>query len=225
MSKAFGETKAFVRDPNLLQRLAQWPMAVVLTEIYSIVGEPHLLADLEFKDRRILANAYDGNRRDDERVGRLWEALRTMPVRRCWEVPNLPGFLDPPAPRLCGSDYPRCRFSREEGRRIREESIRLERDPRLSSAAKEENRARNGGLVVCEACGLADPLAALFDAHHRDPLARGEQLSSPEMFAVLCPTCHRWAHVKAEHTLQPLSPEQVSAVRRFRSPTPDIVPS
>ena len=56
----YGETKAFVRDPTLLSLLAQWPVATVLSEIYTIEGQPRLVEDLGFPDRTILMNAYDG---------------------------------------------------------------------------------------------------------------------------------------------------------------------
>ncbi|GLS36596.1 hypothetical protein GCM10010869_21870 [Mesorhizobium tianshanense] len=56
----YGETKAFVRDPDLMTRLAQWPVAVVLSEVYRIEGEPLLIEDLGFADKNILNNAYDG---------------------------------------------------------------------------------------------------------------------------------------------------------------------
>src|SRR5215207_6903748 len=65
----YGETAAFVRDPVLRERLAQWPVAVVLLEVYSVVDEPHLVADLGFPDRRILTNAYDTVKADDEHIG------------------------------------------------------------------------------------------------------------------------------------------------------------
>jgi len=42
----YGETKAFVRDPALFERLAQWPVAVVLSEVYRVDGEPLLIDDL-----------------------------------------------------------------------------------------------------------------------------------------------------------------------------------
>jgi len=34
----FGETKAFVEDEEYLVRLARWPVAVVTSEVYEIVG-------------------------------------------------------------------------------------------------------------------------------------------------------------------------------------------
>ena len=75
------------------------------------------------------------------------------------------------------------------------------------------NFHRNGGRIVCEACNLAGGDMRLFDAHHLEPLATGIRESRPEDFAVLCPTCHRWAHCLASDLLQPLSVTEVR-VRR-----------
>ena len=65
-----------------------------------------------------------------------------------------------------------------------------ERDRALARTVKEANRARNGGVIVCEGCDFADG-RALFDAHHLDPLEKGPRWSSADSFAVLCPTFHR----------------------------------
>jgi hypothetical protein len=46
----FGETKAFVSDEAYLARLQRWPVAVVTSEVYEIVGEPLLIEDLHFPD-------------------------------------------------------------------------------------------------------------------------------------------------------------------------------
>lgn len=200
----YGETKAFVRDPALYERLAQWPVAVVLSEIYRIEGEPLLIDDLGFPDRNILANAYDGILRDDDRMKHLWEAVREYPVTRRWDVEPLPGFRDPGKVQLYGSLYPRVAANSPEGKRILKEMLVAERDRGMSKIVKEENRARNGGVIVCEGCDFTDEQRSLFDAHHLDPLGKGPRWSSPESFAVLCPTCHRWAHAKAPDLLQPL---------------------
>ncbi|MFZ1884725.1 MAG: hypothetical protein WAU53_14260 [Rhodoplanes sp.] len=82
----YGETKAFVRDLMLLERLSQWPVATVLSEVYKIEGEPLLIDDLGLPDRRILANAYDGVLRDDDRMALLWSALRSREVQRRWDI-------------------------------------------------------------------------------------------------------------------------------------------
>jgi 5-methylcytosine-specific restriction protein A len=209
----FGETKAFVRDPDLLVRLAQWPVAVVLSEVYRIEGEPLLINDLGFQDRSILANAYDGVLRDDQRVKQLWGSLRDRPVTRRWDVQPLPGFYDPGKVQMYGSSYPRVPASSSEGKRIWKEMQIKERDRTLSRAVKGQNRARNNGVVICEACDLADESGALFDAHHLDPLGKGPRWSSVESFAVLCPTCHRWAHCKATDILQPIPISELRAAR------------
>ncbi|MGV1990000.1 hypothetical protein ACQZ5N_25610 [Agrobacterium sp. 22-221-1] len=200
----YGETKAFVRDPDLITRLTQWPVAVVLSEVYRIEGAPRLIEDLGFADKNILNNAYDGVRRDDTYMAQLWSALRSVEVTRRWEVPPLPGFRDPGKVQLCSSLYPNVPAGSAEGKRIRKEMLDKERDPKLARAVKEANRARNGGVIVCEGCDFTDESGALFDAHHRDPLGKGSRWSCFESFAVLCPTCHRWCHHKAVDILQPL---------------------
>lgn len=212
---AYGETSAFVKDPIFYEELRQWPVAVILLEAYEIEGAPHLIHDLGFPDRRILANAYDGVRRDDEDMQRLYNALRSWPVRRRENVRPPPGFRDPRRVVLCGSLYPKPTAT--EGKRLYEQSRQLERSGALSRAAKEENRARNGGIIICEACDLADENAALFDAHHLQPLATGIRESRVDDFVVLCPTCHRWAHYKAAEVLEPL---KIDELRRVRQPPP-----
>jgi 5-methylcytosine-specific restriction protein A len=209
----YGETKAFVRDPGLLSLLAQWPVATVLSEVYGIEGQPHLVDDLGFPDRAILANAYDGVLRDEERLEQLWKVLKDRPVTRRWDIRPLPGFRDPGKVQLCGSLYPNVPSSSSEGRRILQEVKVAERDRELSKSVKEQNRCRNGGQIVCDGCDLRDETRALFDAHHLDPLGTGPRWSKPENFAVLCPTCHRWAHCKANDVLQPLSISDLRAVR------------
>lgn len=210
----FGETRAFVRDSDLLARLAQWPVAVVLSEIYRIEGEPLLIDDLGFPDRNILANAYDGVLRDEERLTQLWESLRKRPIARRWDIQTLPGFYDPGKVQMYGSSYPKILSSSAEGKRIWKEMQVKERDRALSKAVKDQNRSRNNGMVICEACDLSDESGALFDAHHLDPLGKGPRWSNVENFAVLCPTCHRWAHWKAADVLQPIP---ISALRTLRA--------
>jgi hypothetical protein len=218
----FGETAAFVRNPELARRLARWPVAVVLSEVYTIGGEPRLVDDLGFPDRKILTNAFDSVRRDDELVARLWERMQDWPVERNWRVPPLPGFRDSGTVKMFGSRYPQVPASSTEGKEICKESIRLERDPALSRAVKAANRERNGGLVVCEGCGLCEENSALFDAHHLQPLAAGIRQGRVDDFAVLCPTCHRWAHGKGRDALQPLTIAEVRAAHALRVHRPFV---
>ncbi|MER8691524.1 hypothetical protein NKI77_04860 [Mesorhizobium opportunistum] len=209
----FGETKAFVRDPDLMARLAQWPVSVVLSEVYRIEGEPLLIEDLGFADKNILNNAYDGVRRDEAYMAQLWEALRDHEVTRRWEVLPLPGFRDPGKVEMYGSLYPNVPAGSAEGQKVLKLMRQAERDRDLAKAVKELNRARNGGKIVCEGCDFSDESGALFDAHHRDPLGKGPRWSKPESFAVLCPTCHRWCHCKAVDVLQPLAIPVLRAAR------------
>jgi 5-methylcytosine-specific restriction protein A len=113
------------------------------------------------------------------------------------------GFGIPSTPQLCASWYPRR--STAEGQEKYREIRALERSSVLSRDAKDKNRAEHHGLVTCEACGLSDQEAALFDAHHLYPLCKGPRESDINDFAILCPTCHRWAHHKTDDPLQPLS--------------------
>jgi 5-methylcytosine-specific restriction protein A len=209
----FGETNAFVRDADLRQRLAQWPVAVVLSEVYRIEGEPLLIEDLGFPDRNILNNAYDSVVRDEERIAQLHTSLNGRPVTRRWDVQPPPGFSDPGKVQMYGSLYPQVPAGSTEGKRIWKEMQIKERDRTLSKAVKDLNRARNNGVVICEACDLADESGALFDAHHLDPLGKGPRWSSVESFAVLCPTCHRWAHCKPADRLQPIPISELRSVR------------
>jgi 5-methylcytosine-specific restriction protein A len=209
----FGETKAFVSDEAYLTRLQRWPVAVVTSEVYEIVGEPLLIEDLHFPDRKILANAYDGIRHDESELERLWDVLRSAPVRRRWEICPLPGFRDPGRVQMFSTLYPKVSAQSSEGKKIWKEQQVLERDKGLSRAAKTANREANGGRLVCEACALSNVREGLFDAHHLNPLACGIRQSRVDDFAILCPTCHRWAHLFGPDKLQPLSIAELRNVR------------
>lgn len=209
----FGETIAFVKDDALRERLSQWPVAIVVSEVYSIENEPRLVEDLGFPDRRILTNAYDSVIRDDEQVHRLWEALKDRLVSRRWEVRLPPSFHDPGKVQMFGSLYPRLDSTSTEGKRVWKQSLDVERDPRLRREAKALNRSQHGGIIVCDACEFADDKDGMFDAHHLRPLAVGERESRVDDLAVLCPTCHRWAHAKAEDKLSPVPVDRISTQR------------
>ncbi|SDR29364.1 HNH endonuclease [Rhizobiales bacterium GAS113] len=200
----YGETTAFVRDENLRNRLAQWPVAIIVSEVYSVSGEPQLVEDLGFPDRRILANAYDTVIRDEDQVHRLWAALKDWKVERRWGVTPPPGFRDPGKVEMYGSMYPKLLSKSAEGERVWKLQQQIERDPKLKREAKARNRATNGGVLICEACGFSDPLDPMFDAHHQQPLAAGVRESRVDDLVVLCPTCHRWAHAKASDKLSPV---------------------
>ncbi len=211
---AYGETKAFVTGALLRKRLEQWPVAVVLSEVYTIDGEPLLVDELGFEDMNILANAYDRVMRYDDQIQILWNALKDRHVSRRWDVKLPSGFRDPGGVKLVGTMYPRLNIRSSEGKRVWKLSQAIERDPDLKLEVKAQNRAKNGGVVCCEACGFSDTLDGMFDAHHLQPLAAGVRESRADDLVVLCPTCHRWAHVKAPDLLSPLTVSEVAKALR-----------
>jgi hypothetical protein len=200
----YGETVAFVRDDELRARLAQWPVAIITSEVYSIMREPSLVDDLGFPDRRILTNAYDTIIRDEEQIRRLWHVLKDWEIKRRLDVMPPPGFRDPGKVQMYGTMYPRLDSKSVEGKRIWKLSQEVERDPNLAREAKARNRAKNDGVLICEACGFSDSLAAMFDAHHPQPLAAGVRETRADELVVLCPRCHRWVHAKADDKLEPI---------------------
>jgi len=208
----YGETTAFVRDEELRERLSQWPVAVIVSEVYTVRGEPRLIEDLGFPDRRILMNAYDSVIRDDDQIQRLWDALSGWEVERRWDVLPPPGFRDPGKAQMYWSLYPTLDSKSAEGKRVWKLQHEAERDPKLKREAKALNRERNGGVIVCAACDFSDPLDSMFDAHHLQPLAAGNRESRVDDLVVLCPTCHRWAHAKADDKLSPVPVEKIATV-------------
>ena len=101
----------------------------------------------------------------------------------------------------------------QEGRKYWALQERAERDSSLAREAKCRNAKKNGGCIKCDACGFRDKEPGMFDAHHLKPLEHGERKSRVEDFAVLCPTCHRWAHTKADNRRCPLPVEEVRRAR------------
>ena len=78
----------------------------------------------------------------------------------------------------------------------------LERDSRLRARKLDQERKSNDGQLACEACGLnpsrmyGKRFAETLDCHHLVPLHEsGPQLTSLKDVALLCPTCHRVAHM------------------------------
>lgn len=207
----YGRTDVFVKTPETLKRLAQWPVSVILTEIYKIEGEPHLINDLHFTNRRILTNAFDGVIFYDDQIEALWEKLKDVEVTRRLEILPPPGFKDPGKVSFQWTLYPK--ITAEEGKRILKECMILERKSVAAKAAKKNNWDAHGGKYSCEGCDLTDETSGLFDAHHLQPLATGPRTTTPESFAVLCALCHRWAHYKADNILSPLPITELRKIR------------
>lgn len=213
----WGETKAFVGGTSIYPNLEEWPVAVVLSEVYRIEGEPHLNRDLGFADRDILTNAFDGVIRREKHIDALWRALADYNVEQRRDLLVLSGFVDPGKVVRVGSLYPKVAPGSLEGKEIWKKVKLRERDPRLRAAAIAENRSLNGGRIKCEACDFVDEASAVFDAHHLTPLAVGLRETRVDDLAVLCPICHRLAHLLAPDRLNPLTPSAVRDARLKRS--------
>lgn len=202
VSSTFGETEAFVEDAQEKARLAQWPTAVALRDVFEIEGFPHVTSDLGFPDLRLLTNAFDQVVRPEAQVVQLWTALQHRQVSLS-NLPPLIGFYDSDKLIQVGSILP-ANVSSLEGRRLKKEAADRERDPALAKAAKDENRARHGGKLVCEGCEFTDSDDALFDAHHLVPLSLDVRQTVPADLAVVCPTCHRVCHRRGTGPANPL---------------------
>jgi 5-methylcytosine-specific restriction enzyme A len=198
-TEKYGKTSDFVRDPELRAWLSQWPAAITTAETYAIKSEPRIVEDLGLPNRKILENAFDRVVGDDEEIAALWDVLADLPVQRRWDL---------------RSDAPEIIFTSVEGQKLWRLSRKIENDPSLKREAKEQNRRKNDGVIVCEACKFSDAQGKMFDAHHLQPLMAGVRETRIDDLAVLCPTCHRWAHAKAPDILSPLP---VSAIAQARA--------
>ena len=130
-------------------------------------------------------------------------------ARRALDAP-LPPALDlavfeateglPTSSYLSPGDVQALESASPEGVRKLRQHWYLERDSSLPRKAKEAFIKEHGELF-CEACGLR-PIPTyghpLVDAHHRLPLSKyaasGKVETSPQDFAILCPSCHRAVH-------------------------------
>lgn len=189
----YGETSAFV-PPSEANRLAQWPVAVALHDVWELDGYPHLIDDLGLPDRRLLAGSQDGIVRPEEHFPLFWEAVKDWPVT-LKALPLFLDFHDSGQPRLVSRMLPALKASTEEGKDVWKLQLSRERDPALSRAAKQLNVAKFG-VCTCEACSFGHEDTGLFDAHHPNPLCAGVRTTLAEHLVVLCPTCHRRAHRK-----------------------------
>jgi hypothetical protein len=195
VSTVYGRTEVFV-GPDEAKRLEQWPVSVALHEVWKFVGTPHLVTDLGFADRSMLAGTQDGIIRP-EAIADLWRALEQWPIEP-QPLPPLSNFYDSGAPTLVYSrlPLPPGRDKGEEGERIFKLQRQIERDPKLRKEAKRLNVLRHG-QHTCEACLFAHSDSAMFDVHHPTPLAAGVRTTLAAQLVVLCPTCHRRAHRKS----------------------------
>lgn len=215
VSKVYGETPVFYKDPDDLEGLSRWPVATALLDVYEVEGFPRLVEDLGLPDRTILVNAFDLVVRPEEKVTALWEALRDVPLHLV-DLPPLVNFREPDRVTLVGSLAP-MRISKEEGQRLSKEVQVFERQSELAKLARAKNREAHGGALQCEACGFNDDLDGMFDAHHLVPLMLGVRETTLSDLVVLCPLCHRWAHRKGGGQRAPLPLIELIGARRTTS--------
>ena len=178
------------------ERLARWPVALAVIDVWEFSGFPHLVDDLGMPDRRILAAAMDGIVRPEGKVEQLWEALRACRLLEK-ALPLPANFVENGKPTLATSVLPKIRggVASDEGKRTWQTQMAIERNSKTSKEAKLLNIAKYG-LPTCESCRFEHTDTGMFDAHHPTPLAAGQRITMAEHLIVLCPTCHRRAHRK-----------------------------
>jgi predicted HNH restriction endonuclease len=89
-----------------------------------------------------------------------------------------------------------------EGRLLARIHVYKERDKSLARQVKSFYKSKNGGKLLCEACGL-DPVAMYgadgercMEAHHRIPIEQlqPDSITRVDDLAVVCASCHRIIH-------------------------------
>ena len=208
-STRYGETAAFVPDKEA-ERLAQWPVGLLLHDVWAIDGFPHQIRDLGLPDLRLLAGAQDGIVRPEPRISELWEALSSLELT-LQALPPPTNMFDDGVPIRVARRRSLFNFKthEEEGRRLWKLQLSTERDRILSQVAKDLNTAKHG-QPTCEACSYSTPDREMFDAHHPVPLCAGKRTTHAQDLVILCPTCHRRAHRKSQ-----LDPYDIDELREW----------
>ncbi len=194
-STVYGDTSTLLDDPTEIQRLAQWPVAVALHDIWRFDDNPRLVEDLGLPDRRVLEGAVDGVIRPESRINALWAALSDWPITLV-SVLTPANFIDTGIPTLAKNGVRPTipgGVGSSEGKKVWKMQLEAERNRSLSREAKRLNASKHGH-PTCESCLFSNDDVGMFDAHHPKPLACGERTTLPHHLVVLCPTCHRRAH-------------------------------
>jgi len=144
-TSVYGETAVFAgKDTGIAQILEQWPVSVMISETYTILGEP-LLTDLGFPGNQLLTMSYDRVKRDEEDIVAVWEALKDREILRRWDIQPPSDFKDPGKLSRPGTFYPTLKSTGSEGKRVWELALKAERDQALVRAAKAFNKEKNWG--------------------------------------------------------------------------------
>lgn len=119
LSTVYGPTARLIPDPVEVARLAQWPVAIAVHDVWRFVGNPHLVDDLAMPDRKILAGAQDGIIRPIDKLESLWSALQSRAIQQVI-LPSPANFYDDNSPRLVGTELPNIPAAKqaEEGKRV-----------------------------------------------------------------------------------------------------------
>lgn len=185
----------------------RWSVAFPIIESFEIVGMPRAAEILDATSyRRLYAHSSatlrplnDGER---EQISQL--EIRRMPALNAWiAIADEMAAVDASeisarSLRLLEQDLETGALegvTEERKAKVRKRAAWLaDRFIRLRSKA---------GALRCDLCGF-DPANVLnaqmlkartvLDVHHKFPLAEGERYTSPDDFALLCPTCHRMEH-------------------------------
>ncbi|MCX7364703.1 MAG: HNH endonuclease [Alphaproteobacteria bacterium] len=203
LGNTIGRTTLFTTD----EALARWPYSIFLRSVWTVSGWPRVVEELGLPDRSILTGSMDGIIRP-EGIDDLWERLRERDLMPGY-LPVVPNFVDGDKVVVASTFLPKPILSAEEGKIRFKVAREAERDPALAKEAKRLNAERNDGRCTCEACRLSANSMALFDAHHISPIHAGARKTAVSELAVLCPTCHRIAHVRALKMWLPLPVSEI----------------
>lgn len=92
----------------------------------------------------------------------------------------------------------------KEGRLLTRIHVYKERDRAFAAKAKQFYKSKNGGKLICEACGL-DPIVTYgsdgercIEAHHKIPIEelQPDSVTLVSEMAMVCASCHRIIHAK-----------------------------
>lgn len=204
LSNVFGAT-AELAPPDARDRLAaRWPQAIALHDVWEI-RDPPRLEDLGVA-RSMFARRHSHISGSPEAIAATWTALAGYRADLVKVERNI-SLFDP------GTPGPPRGATAEEGRAAVRLARRYERSGTLAKECRRLNRAANGGVLACEGCGFTDTANALFDVHHLRPLHVGPCTTTLHDLALLCATCHRWAHHKPGPAPEPLAIEALRIAR------------
>ena len=130
VATVYGDTATLLDDQTEIQRLARWPVAVGLHDVWRLHGDPSLIDDLGMPDRRVLERAVDGIIRHHDRIRLLWEKIADWPIELA-TLPQPANLFDSGVPRLIrGGERPITigGVASEEGRRVWTLQLEIERN-------------------------------------------------------------------------------------------------